>query len=175
MGGALYPLGATFNRTEGFDKQGQLKGLHAFPPDEQTAFRLLRDLAQGQDIVIVEAVGGDYWTNGPVSRVAAATGAPSVIGWVGHENQWRGSGAAAVEGRFQDVDRLYRTTNLDEARQIIDKYGVTYIYVGDFERQLYGSEPQALAKFSEFQVAFTSGGVTVYRAEGMAAEASTTP
>ena len=79
-------------------------------------------------------------------------------------------------GRFEDVDRLYRTSNLDEVREIVDKYGITYIYVGDFERTTYGGE--ALAKFAEFPVAYQAPGgtVTVYRAEGVEEEeASTTP
>jgi YYY domain-containing protein len=174
--GLAYPLGATFNRTENFEKDGQLHSLHHFSVDEQAAFAQIRKLAERQEIVIAEAVGGDYWTSGPVSRVSAATGAPAVIGWVGHEHQWRGEDSTADDGRFEDIDRLYRTSSLDEVRGIVDKYGITYIYVGDFERTTYGGE--ALAKFSEFSVAYQAPGgtVTLYRAEGVEdQEASATP
>jgi len=172
-GGALYPLGATFNRTENFKRKGELHGLHAFSTDEQAAFAWLRGLAEGQDIVIAEAVGGDYWTTGQFSRVSMATGVPTILGWLGHENQWRGRDSPLSAGRFEDVDRLYRTASMDEVGQIVDKYGVTYIYVGDLERSTYGEE--ALRKFSSLPIAFQSGSVTVYQARGAAGEVSTGP
>jgi YYY domain-containing protein len=175
LGGALYPLGGTFNRTEDFENDGQLDGLHAFAPGDLEAIRWLGPLARGQDIVIVEAVGGDYWVEGPVSRISAATGAPAVLGWLGHENQWRGEGSTAQQGRFEDVERLYREADEAEIETIVQKYGITYIYVGPFERTKYG--PEALNRFQSFPIAFQSsdGSAVVYEAQGAAVEASTTP
>jgi uncharacterized membrane protein len=116
--------------------------------------------------VIAEAVGNDYTL---ASRISAATGIPTIVGWVGHENQWRGS-TAPYAGRFEDVEKLYRTTDMNEARQILEKYGVTYVYVGTLEQQQYGASG-GLAKFEALPVMFQSGDVTIYRATGLTGEA----
>ncbi|MEX2246489.1 MAG: DUF2298 domain-containing protein [Dehalococcoidia bacterium] len=164
-GAALYPLGGTFNRTEGLDSPGELRGLHHYGLDERNAIEWLEGQAQGQDLVIAEAVGGDYTLAG---RISGATGIPAILGWGGHEDQWRGGTSAARAGRFEDVTELYQTSDMTRVREIADKYGVSYIYVGDLERSTYGAE--AMAKFTALPVVFESGVVTIYRAEGGAGE-----
>jgi uncharacterized membrane protein len=179
----LYTFGATLNRTRPYDGDGQqavrhreidgLDGLARLPAGERAAIATLRGLAKGQDIVIAEAAGGSYSDAG---RIAAATGAPSVLGWPGHEDQWRGGSAEARAGRFEDLERMWRATSIDDVRPIVDRYGITYIYVGDLERRTYGGVAGALEKFSEFPVAFQTESVIVYKAEGtQQAEASTSP
>jgi YYY domain-containing protein len=184
-GAALYPFGAVQNRLTPYDGDGDeavkragapeiegLDGLKRWSPGEREAVAKLTKLAQGQDIVIAEAAGSSYTDAG---RIAAATGAPSVLGWPGHEDQWRGS-VAPRAGRFEDLERLWRSTSIDEARQIVDKYGITHIYVGSLERSTYGGVEGALEKFSEFPVAFQTEGVIVYQAEGVTPEeASSSP
>jgi uncharacterized membrane protein len=95
--------------------------------------------------------------------ISGATGIPAILGWGGHEDQWRGGTTEARAGRFEDVSELYNTPSIERAREIAGKYGVTYIYVGGLERSTYG---EGLAKFEELPVAFTSGAVTIYRAAG---------
>jgi YYY domain-containing protein len=168
-GAALYTVGGTLNRTEGFDATGDLSGLHWMPADEQAAFAWLRKQADGQKLVIAEAVGGDYTET---ARVSAATGLPTILGWGGHEDQWRGSVAPRV-GRFEDVNNMYLAPDLAQARVILEKYDVTYVYVGSVERSKYSDAP--LAKFQELPVAFTSGSVTIYRAKGIAGEVTAAP
>ena len=61
-----------------------------FNPDEYEALMWLR--AQEGAPVVLEAVernGGQYSS---YSRVSANTGFPTLLGWVGHEYQWRGGG-----------------------------------------------------------------------------------
>ena len=88
--------------------------------------------------MIAEAVGGDYFTKDTFARISMASGAPAILGWKGHEDQWRSGNCKACAGRFEDVNTLYTTTDTDQMRQILDKYGVTYVYVGDVERRTYG-------------------------------------
>ena len=95
-----------------------------------------------------------------------------MLGWVGHENQWRGS-AAPYAGRFEDMNTLYTTTNEDEARQIIDEYRINYIFVGSLERSTYGTTG-GLDKFESMPVAFESGDVKIYAATGTTGEAEAT-
>ena len=68
-----------------------LAALRRFNPSEYEALVWLMDNAvtPGEPPpVVLEAVGGQYSAYG---RVAANTGLPTVLGWPGHEWQWRGS------------------------------------------------------------------------------------
>lgn len=168
---ALFPLGGTMNRVspeEGapFWRNGRLNGIAYYDRDERAAIEWLRQQARGQDVVIAEAVGNDY---SYAARISAATGVPAILGWGGHEDQWRGDNGKARAGRFEDVTELYTTPDLQRAESIAAKYGVTYIYVGPFEREQYS---QGLDKFTQLPVAFQSGGVTVYRTGGAEAQAA---
>ncbi|MEK7693752.1 MAG: DUF2298 domain-containing protein [Chloroflexota bacterium] len=162
-GAALYPLGGTMNRT--YKADGELRGLSYYPADERAAIAWLNDRAQGQDFVIAEAVGNDYSLAG---RISAATGIPAILGWGGHEDQWRGGSAKARAGRFEDVNALYKAADSNEMHEILKKYGVTYVYVGPLERSTYGEA--GLAKFTPLPIAFQSGTVTIYRASGATGE-----
>jgi len=168
LGAALYPLGGTWNRTDGDPLGGGplLHGLANFPENERAGIAWLNERADGQQVVVAEAVGDDYTL---ASRISTATGIPTIIGWVGHENQWRGS-AEPYAGRFEDVNTLYTTTDAAEAQQILEKYDVTYVYVGQLERQQYEGSG-GLAKFEAMPVMFQAGEVTIYRATGLTGEA----
>ncbi len=159
----VYPLSATLNRT---DELGGARGLDGLAfarrndPDEFAAVRWLADHVVGE-AVIAEAVGGSYSAAG---RVSAWTGIPTILGWPGHELQWRGS-YAPFEGREADVDRIFGGTDEAETKELLAKYNVRYIFVGSVERDKYS--PEALAKFKDmFQVAFQQGNVTIYRVVG---------
>jgi YYY domain-containing protein len=167
-GAALYTAGGTFNRIRPYDAAGNphdtysaLDGLQYLSPNERAGIDRLRELADHQEFVIVEAVGNDYTLAG---RISMATGIPTVLGWGGHEDQWRGGTAEARAGRFEDVEALYRASDLVAVEQITRKYGVSYIYVGDLERSTYGDA--ALEKFRTLPVAFESGSVAIYHAPG---------
>jgi uncharacterized membrane protein len=135
-GALLYPLGATLSRTDGFARPDRtLNGLaHArgATPDDIAVADWLRRRA-GPDERIVEAVGGQYSAAG---RISAWTGVPSVLGWPGHERQW-GRDPRVVGAREADVDLLYRTESLAEAIAILQKYDVTYVFIGRIERATY--------------------------------------
>ncbi|MBI5285201.1 MAG: hypothetical protein HY874_08925 [Chloroflexi bacterium] len=163
-GAAVYPLSATFNRTHTFD--GDLHASSFLSVDERAGIAWLRSVGQGQDIVITEAVGGDY--DAQVARISTATGMPTILGWKGHEDQWRSGKCKPCAGRFEDVNTLYRSTDRAAMESIIKKYGVTYIYVGPLETSTYGTA--GMEKFKTLTVAFQSGAVTIYRAKGITGE-----
>lgn len=158
----LYPLGATYSRTNDFEGPRSLDGLASVQkhePDEYAAFRWLAEHS-GEDTVIAEAVGGDYNLTG---RMAGRTGVPVVISWAGHEIQWRGSdfGGALAE-RESDLNRIFTSTDESETMTLLDKYGVTYVVVGTQEEEQY--PPESLQKFEAmFEVTFRQGEVTIYR------------
>jgi YYY domain-containing protein len=105
---------------------------------------------------LAEAVGGQY---SEYARMATYSGQPAVIGWPGHEAQWRG-GYAEMGSRDQDIARLYETVYWDEAQSIIAQYDITYVYVSYLERSKYNV---AEAKFHQhMQVVFEQDGAVLF-------------
>jgi len=132
-------------------------------PGEYDAIQWLTKNVTGRP-VIMEAIGDSFSEFG---RVSAYTGLPTVLGWKGHEWQWRGS-FAPQGSRAADVDAAYSTTDVQAARTVLDKYQVELVYVGPLERQTY--EAPALDKFRQFMdVAYENAEVTVYQRRGGAA------
>ena len=102
-------------------------------------------LDRPKDAIIAEApFPGGY--NPSFSRFSALTGAPTLMGWQGHEGQWRGptypevTDARRENGQYRDrivdVQEMYTTQDWDRTWQIIDRYGIDYIVVGGAERQM---------------------------------------
>jgi len=162
VAGLVYPVISIAARTNGFSGSRSLDGLaivKAFERDEYEAVLWLNDHVSGNP-VILEAVGPEY---GPSGRISTRTGLPTVVAWPGqtHEVAWRGSWDP-LDGRKEAVERLYLTTDLAEARAIIDQYDVTYVYVGPLERQQY--DGPGLSKFASFMdVVFQNQEVTIYK------------
>ena len=139
-----------------------LASLRRFNPDEYEALMWLLDnvVTPGQPPpVVLEAVGGQYSAFG---RVAANTGLPTLLGWPGHEWQWRGSDHPEPGRREAIVEQIYTATDLGVVGFLLDEFNVAYIYVGDQESEAYGLA--GLEKFREqLEVAFTNDRVTIYR------------
>ncbi len=126
-------------------------------PDEYDAVMWLRNQVDGSPI-IVEAVGGQYSSFG---RVAASTGLPTLLGWAGHEYQWRGNTIEPAQ-REPVVRTIYSASNWSETEELLNRYDVSYVYFGSMERNTY--DPQAMEKFEQnMDVAFENGTVTIYR------------
>jgi YYY domain-containing protein len=83
--------------------------------------------------VIVEA-DGDSYTD--YNHVSAFAGVPTIIGWAVHEWLWRGN-YDVVSPRKDDVRKIYESTDINEVRDLLKKYNVTYIIVGPLEREKY--------------------------------------
>jgi YYY domain-containing protein len=166
-GGLLYPA---INLRDAVQHGTQI-GLEGWTPRGSSpagkaALRWLRENAAPDSVVLemVDPQGGSYNGAG-YAGVAAATGHPTVLGWYGHQIQWRGGDPAAMaelEPRKNDVDQIYRTTNPEVARTLLEQYGVDYVYVGELERRAYPAE--SLAKFDQIATrVFQQGNVTIYR------------
>ena len=163
LASSYYPVGAVLDRTGLLSSSHSLEDntlnglafLRGQNPDEYAAIRWLRDDASWGRIV--EAVGDDYSDYG---RISASTGLPTLLGWKGHELQWRGS-SASFEGREEAVARIYRSTDQEEVSQLLDRYGVRYVYLGHRERADYGGS--SLSSYTGLlRTAFQSGSVVIY-------------
>ena len=155
-----YPVAAAFSKANGFSADPTLDGLR-FVSDadmsEREAINWLNENTGPEDTV-VEAVGGSYSSFG---RISSATGRPTVLGWAGHEHQWRGT-REPFDGRAEDIETIYTTANPAEASELLDKYGVDYVYVGRRERQEYGIT--TVATFDGFATrVFESGQTVIFR------------
>ncbi len=103
-------------------------------------------------------------------RISVYTGLPTILGWDWHQKQQRAAySGLVVDWRQQDVNDLYNTHDVSLARQIIARYNVRYIYVGELEAAYY--DPAGLAKFeamvgTDLEVVYRDGPVTIYRVLG---------
>ncbi|MCJ7550146.1 MAG: DUF2298 domain-containing protein [Anaerolineae bacterium] len=128
-------------------------------PEDAAAIAWLNDNIKGTP-VIVEAPGDQHRAYVYEGRVSALTGLPAVLGWGGHQLQWRGN-YDEPGAREADLNILMTTLNHTEATRILERYNVGYVYVGPLERQRYPEE--ALAKFAEmFSTVYDQNGVTIY-------------
>jgi uncharacterized membrane protein len=83
------------------------------------------------------------------------------LGWGGHELQWRGN---YDEGgrREPDIKKIYTSRDDKETLTLLDKYAISYVYVGPTERGMFPAT--SLNKFDTLMdVAFRQGNVTIYR------------
>ncbi len=130
--GLLYPVFGLLTKTNNF-KPAYGFTLNDFDrivrenPDEAAAIEFLHTVPDG---VITEAVGDGYSAYG---RISMYTGLQTVLGWKGHEAQWRGN-YEPQGSRNDDMTKLYTTARWEEAQLIIKQYNIRYIYIGNLER-----------------------------------------
>ncbi|MEE9285757.1 MAG: DUF2298 domain-containing protein, partial [Dehalococcoidia bacterium] len=165
----LFVPTAAYSKAQRFEPSPTLDGLSAYRarwPGEYAAVQWLRREADA-GAVIVEAVplGADGRPHGDydpsVSRISSITGLPAILGWPGHEHQWRGDPFEPIAQRARDVDTIYRSEDREQARRTMQRYDVTYVIVGDLERRTYGREVDE--RFAAFMdIAFQSDGVVIY-------------
>lgn len=130
-----YPVFATYSRSGNFKGQPTLDGaayLKQQYQNEYNAIMWLDDL-NGTPVVL-QSPGQAYKLN---THVTAFTGLPTVLGWAGHEKNWR-NGADIVNERWYEVPRVYTSGDVETVNVILDKYNVEYIYVGGVEEERYG-------------------------------------
>jgi hypothetical protein len=161
--GLVYTPLAVWTKTAGFQPYGGATldasaHLQSESPEDAAAIAWVD--ASLHDGPLAEAVGGQY---SDFARVSTNTGIPTVLGWPGHEGQWRG-GYSEVGSREADIGELYRTTKWDVAQAILERYGIRYVYYGDLERMSY--ETVGLAKFEEhLRVIYHTEGVSIFAVE----------
>jgi len=105
---------------------------------------------------IAEAPGREYGWMNPASTL---TGVPTVVGW-DHQVNFRGD--EAYHSRTADVDALYnRSHPWSRAVGTLETYEVEYVYVGEREREVYGTDLRPFDR-NAFTVANETASVTIY-------------
>jgi uncharacterized membrane protein len=135
--------------------------------DDKAAMLWLMQNVQGSPTILEAQVPEYRWG----SRFSVYTGLPAVQGWNWHQRQQRSIvPSAEVERRVADVAEIYSTTDMARARQLLDRYGVRFVIVGQEEKAYY--PPDGLAKFPELEsegylkTAYQGGAVTIYEVVG---------
>jgi uncharacterized membrane protein len=172
---AYYPLSAIASRTgesQGLTLDGQAY-LRQTASAEYAAIEWIRNNT-ARDAVVVEAavVPCPSDPNGchsysDAARIAASTGRPTIIGWLGHERQWRSSSLhPELDRRFRDVRTIYETPDPVIAADLLRRYEADYVVVGPREISAYGGS--GLTKWDEvgnvvFNRVENGREVTIYR------------
>ncbi len=162
-GALVYPVTASVSKANGFRGSPTLDGTRYVAeqrPLEYAAIQWLRENASA-DAVLVEASGGSYTE---YAWVSAHTGIPTLLGWGGHELQWRGS--YDEPGRREEaLTAIYQGNDLDQTAGVLQEYGVDYVVVGPRERETYGVSQVTLARFDRLmRRVYENEGLIIYGA-----------
>ncbi|HLO33375.1 MAG TPA: DUF2298 domain-containing protein, partial [Anaerolineales bacterium] len=159
--GLVYPVFSLPSKTDNFKsdhpEQRTLDGaayLANTMPDDYQAIQFMQQLDPGVEVE-AESPLGNYTE---YARISTFTGLPTVLGWPGHEGQWRDQ---ALQGsREQDIQTLYTTPDWTIAQEIIDRYNIRYVVIGNLERTTYKVNEE---KFNQFlKPIFQQGSITIY-------------
>ena len=155
--GLIYPIFAIRDRINNFQwSRLAIDGTRYIQDYNPAEFDAIKWLAKAPYGVIVEAVGGSYSNYG---RISTHSGNPTVLGWPGHESQWRG-GNEEMGSRQNDIETLYRTSDWETARALLEKYQIRYVYVGALERSTYRANETKFA--NNLNVVFQDEDVSIY-------------
>jgi YYY domain-containing protein len=158
--GLLWPALAVPARANQFQSTPTLNGaawLEIGNPEDLQMIEWLNENVKGDPVIVEASTLGAYQYEG---RISAFTGLPAVLGWGGHQHQWRGDITEAAR-RNPMVEQLYNTTDLIEARALLDALNVRYVIAGQLEQQRFS--PEGIAKFESLcRVAFKAGGSTIF-------------
>src|SRR3989344_1992757 len=126
-------------------------------PDILEVIIFLRENVKGQP-VILEAPGDSYTE---FNVVSSYTGLPTVSGWFVHEWLWRGT-SEIPQARVADITQIYTSENIEITKSFLKKYKVSYVVVGNFEREKYPNLVEE--KFAKLgKIDFSSGNTRIYQ------------
>jgi uncharacterized membrane protein len=162
VAGLFYPVFATVTRAERFQTEPTLDGVAYLAqqnPGDAAAAAWLRANVPGVATVL-EAHGGSYTYAG---RISAQTGLPTLLGWEGHELQWRGD-TTVQDLRKPILERIYGSATGAELQGLLNLWQIDYVLVGGQEQQAYGITPQSEARLAQImELVYDSEGVRIYR------------
>jgi YYY domain-containing protein len=178
LGTSLYVPLSSYRWYEGFSNWRGIDGvawIEDLNAEERAAVEWLRETVS-EDAVILEAPGCSYGSDSwlPHSRVSMMTGIPTVIGWAGHQFQWRRQQPGVlpqIEDRIVHVRIMYSSPFSEPGASLLEEYGVTHVVVGTHELNGYAQcahwPPHPVADVSTWETArwelgFVAGRVSVY-------------
>jgi hypothetical protein len=177
--GLVYTVMAIPTRAGGFVGPANLDGASSIAqanPDDWAAIQWLNTNAEkgmlpGIVPVILEAPW--YGSYNYYGRISVFTGFPTVLGWAGHEGQWRGS-YNEQDKREADIAIILTTSDGQTAMDLLRKWNVSFVVLGQPEvsyiqntcsQSTYSCDiSTAVRKFGTvLEPVFSQGQVTIYR------------
>lgn len=164
--GLFYPVMAVYSKAGGFASDNPtfnaVAYLAQYSPNEWAAVEWIRNNTPG-DAIVLESKGASYRSN--YNRISTITGRQTLMGWDGHESQWRGEAFGEMaQGRDQALETIYRGGTPDQIRRTLDEWQIDYVYIGPIERTNYGLPPQAERNLTEaMDLVFEAGDVRIYQ------------
>jgi uncharacterized membrane protein len=167
--GLYYPIAASYSKAGRFAREPTLDGLaylRQYNAGDYGAIAWLEQNAR-EARVVLESSGGSYDRDG-AGRVSMATGIPTLLGWDGHESQWRGRRyGEMVAGRPEALEAIYRGARAAELNDLLVRWGIDYVVVGRIERDRYRMTSQASERFAQvMDLVYDQDEVQIYRRRG---------
>jgi len=162
----VYPVAGAYAKIKGFGtREPTLNGLAYVGEEELAAIDWIRSNTRPES-VILEAKGASYRVN--TARISAATGRATLLGWDGHEAQWRGRAYGEMaDGRAEAIRVFYQNSSPSALEETLNRWKIDYVVVGPEERAQYGLTPAMERRLDRtLELAFERGSYRVYRANG---------
>jgi len=159
----IYPVAGIYTKANHFaDPAPTLNGLAYVGETELSVIDWLRENTDPDDLVL-EGKGASY--RAEYARLSAATGRATLLGWDGHESQWRGDAYGSMaQGRPEALDGVYRNSSAEQLRAVVDQWEIAYVVVGPAERTQYGIPPGVEDRLGAvMELAFQTGDFRIYR------------
>jgi len=139
-----------------------LDGLAHLAPEERELFSWVRENLPPR-AVVVQAGAIAYAP--AAARLSGATGRPTLLGWSGHEKQWRGHAFGRLaRGRTEALATIYRRGAPAQVADALARWHVDYVLVGPVERLRYGIGARREADLrSVLRLELESGPYRLYR------------
>ncbi len=110
-------------------------------PEDAPAIRWLQANIEGSPVVL-EANGNSYSS---YCRVSAMTGLPTILGWYTHQHLWRND-TDDLNEKSREIEFIYTSENEAQVRSLLEKYQVSYLFIGQMEREKYPSLNEPLLR-----------------------------
>jgi uncharacterized membrane protein len=159
----IYPAAGVYSKAGRFSSPNPtLNGLAYVGEAELGVIDWLRANTAPDDLVL-EGKGASY--RAEYARLSAATGRATLLGWDGHESQWRGDAYGEMaQGRPEALDGVYRNSSREQLQVVLDQWQVDYVVVGPAERAQYGIAPGVEDRLGlVMELAFQSEDFRIYR------------
>ena len=130
-------------------------------PSEYQAIEWIKENIKDKNCILLESHGNGYSQCG---RVCMNTGIPIVVGWEHHLTQ-RGVNREDIKKRSKDVRNIYTCQDANEIYDLLKRYKVNYIFVGNEEIKDYGIRGLQTLKRNpmKFKQIFNNDKVTIFR------------
>ncbi|MFN8443193.1 MAG: DUF2298 domain-containing protein [Caldilineaceae bacterium] len=157
---------AVYSRTNGFGNPQPTFDATAYVtlgrPAEAAAVKWIEQNV-APDALILQAWGDSYHADH--NWISSATGRRTLIGWGGHEGQWRGNAYPTMSaGRMDALEDIYRRAPTDQIPALLDQWKIDYVYIGGAERQRYQIGEAEERRLQEtMDLAFEEGDVRLYK------------